>query len=360
MVHGQHIKQKLMKKKKIALALQGGGSHGAFTWGVLEKLFEEDAFDIRGICGTSAGAMNAAMAVYGFHQNGNQGAIDLLKEFWTKVSAGAALYPVQASPMDKIISPGSMEYSLGYNMFNMMSNFLTPYEWNPLNINPLKDILLELIDFNVLPKSKIELFVCATNVKTGQAKIFDFRDMSADALLASACLPSVYQSVEIDGQFYWDGGYKGNPPLFPLIKGTDTNDVLLVQINPYIISEVPKKADQIAHRINELCFNSSLVAELELIYFKNKILAKGYDMDGALRKIRFHSISADSILEAFDTSSKSNVSWDFISLLRNEGRAYAEKWLADNYDKVENEKSYSFSEGINQEFYDMVNEKKTI
>jgi NTE family protein len=349
-----------MAKKKIALALQGGGSHGAFTWGVLEKFFEEDVFEIRGICGTSAGAMNAAMAVYGFQKNGNQGAIDLLKSFWMKVSEVSEFFPIHASPFDKMFSVGNMDFSFGYNMFSMMGNFLTPYQWNPLNINPLKDILLELIDFNVLQKSEMKLFVCATNVKTGQAKIFNLDTMSADALLASACLPSLYQAVEIENEFYWDGGYRGNPPLYPLIKGTDTNDILLVQINPYIIKEIPTKADQIAHRINELSFNSSLIAELELIYFKNKILAKGYDMDGQLRKIRFHSISASDVLEQYSTSSKSNISWSFINQLRNDGREYATQWLANNYDKVENETSNSFSEGINKEFYYMVNNKKTI
>ena len=349
-----------MKKKKLGLALQGGGSHGAFTWGVLEKLLEEDLFDIRGICGTSAGAMNAAMAVYGFQKNGNQGAIDLLKAFWTRVSVESALYPIQPSSLDKIISPGSMELSFGYNAFTYISNFLSPYQWNPLNINPLKKILIDLIDFTELQKSEMELFVCATNVKSGQAKIFNLKTISADALLASACLPSLYQAVEIEGELYWDGGFKGNPPLFPLIKGTNTSDILLVQINPYRIKKVPKKPDEIAHRINELSFNSSLIAELELIYFKNKILSKGYDMDGALRKIRFHSIFAGDVLEELDISSKSNASWGFINMLRGKGREYATKWLEGNYDKIENEKTDSFSEGINTEFYDMIQEKKTI
>lgn len=349
-----------MKKKKIGLALQGGGSHGAFTWGVLEKLLEEDSFDIRGICGTSAGAMNAAMAVYGFQKNGNQGAIDLLKAFWTRVSLESALYPLQPSYLDNMLSSGSIKLSFGYNAFTYISNFLSPYQWNPCNINPLKKILLDLIDFTELQKSKMELFVCATNVKSGQAKIFNLDNISADALLASACLPSLYQAVEIEGQFYWDGGFKGNPPLYPLIKGTNTNDILLVQINPYITNEVPKKPDQIAHRINELSFNSSLVAELELIYFKNKILDKGYDMEGELRKIRFHSISPDDVLQGLDTSSKSNVSWNFINMLRAKGREYASKWLADNYNKVENEKTDSFSQGINNEFYNIVQEKKII
>ncbi|HET8963974.1 MAG TPA: patatin-like phospholipase family protein [Chitinophagales bacterium] len=348
-----------MKKKKITLALQGGGSHGAFTWGVLEKLFEEDVFDILGICGTSAGAMNAAMAAYGYHKNGNQGAIDLLKKFWYTVSTNFLFSPIQASVYDKFMSPGSMAFSWAYNAFNIASTFLSPYQWNPLNINPLKSILSELIDFDELRKSKMELFVCATNVKTGQAKIFNRKTMSVDALLASACLPNVYQAVEIDKEFYWDGGFRGNPPLFPLIKGTKTNDVLLVHINPYIIHHVPEKADEITHRINELSFNSSLVAELELIYFKNKVLAKGFDMDGELRKIRFHSIITDDTFDKYDISSKSNASWDFINRLRNEGRTHAENWLKSNYDNVENDATDSFSQGINDEFFYMVkNEKK--
>ncbi len=337
-------------KKEITLALQGGGSHGAFTWGVLEKLFEEDAFDITGICGTSAGAINAGIAAYGYHKNGNQGAINLLKEFWERLATASVYSPVQPSQLDKMLSAGDMEFSPGYNLFNLMSTFLSPYQWNVLDTNPLRDILLELLDFKELQQSKMKLFTCATNVKTGQPKTFDLEHMSVDAMLASACLPLLFKAVEVDKEFYWDGGYMGNPPLYPLIEATNTSDILLIQINPFRINKVPKKADEIIHRINELSFNSSLRAELRLIEFKNKLVTSGYDMDGKLRKIHFHAISADNALEEFDVSSKSNTSRDFIELLRNRGREAATQWLADNKDTVGNETSANFSVNLQHEF----------
>ncbi len=337
-------------KKEITLALQGGGSHGAFTWGVLEKLFEEDAFDITGICGTSAGAINAGIAAYGYHKNGNQGAINLLKEFWERLATASVYSPVQPSQLDKMLSAGDMEFSPGYNLFNLMSTFLSPYQWNVLDTNPLRDILLELLDFKELQQSKMKLFTCATNVKTGQPKTFDLEHMSVDAMLASACLPLLFKAVEVDKEFYWDGGYMGNPPLYPLIEATNTSDILLIQINPFRINKVPKKADEIIHRINELSFNSSLRAELRLIEFKNKLVTSGYDMDGKLRKIHFHAISADNALEEFDVSSKSNTSRDFIELLRNRGREAATQWLADNKDTVGNETTANFSVNLQHEF----------
>ena len=340
----------MKKKKDITIALQGGGSHGAFTWGVLEKLFEEDVFNITGICGTSAGAINAGVAVYGYHKNGNQGAIDLLKEFWKKLSTESVYSPVQPSQLDKMLSSGNMEFSPGYNLFNLMSTFLSPYQWNILDTNPLRAILLDLLDFKELQQSKIKLFTCATNVKTGQPKTFDLEHMSVDAMLASACLPLLFKAVEVNKEYYWDGGYMGNPPLYPLIEGVNTNDILLIQINPFRINKVPKKADEIIHRINELSFNSSLRAELRLIEFKNKLVDSGYDMNGKLRKIRFHAISADNALEEFDVSSKSNTSGSFIELLRNRGRKAATQWLADNTDTVGNKTTADFSVNLQHEF----------
>jgi NTE family protein len=337
-------------KKELTLALQGGGSHGAFTWGVLEKLLEEDIFNISGICGTSAGAINAAIAVYGYHKNGKQGAIDLLSTFWERISIESAYSLVQPSLIDKMLSAGNMEFSPGYNMFNIMSNFLSPSQWNPLNINPLKDILLDLIDFTKLKESKMKLFTCATNVKSGEAKIFTLKNVSVDTLLASACLPMLYKAVKIENEYYWDGGYLGNPPMYPLIRGTNTSDVLLVQTNPFDIKKTPEKSDEILHRINELSFNSSLIAELWLIEFKNKLLADGYDMGGQLRKINYHVICADNTLEQFDVSSKSNTSWDFLNLLRNRGREEATIWLKKNYDSIGKRTTAEFSFKKQHEF----------
>jgi NTE family protein len=338
-------------KKNITLALQGGGSHGAFTWGVLEKLFEEDVFNITGICGTSAGAVNAAVAVYGFKKNGNKGAIELLETFWKRVSLESVFSPVQPTLIDKMLSPGNMVYSPGYNLFMIMSGFLSPYQWNPTDINPLRDILLDIIDFEELRQSKIKLFACATNVKTGQAKVFCLHEMSVDTVLASACLPQLFKAVQVGTEYYWDGGFMGNPPLFPLISGTDTTDILLVQLNPGRINKIPQRADEIQHRINEISFNSSLIAELRAIRFKDRIMDMGFNMGGKLRKLHYHSIYADDVLEEFDVSSKSNTSWDFLCLLRQLGREYAGNWIADNYDKVGKKASADFSRELQDEFF---------
>jgi NTE family protein len=353
-----------MAKDKLTLALQGGGSHGAFTWGVLEKLFEEDKFDITAICGTSAGAMNAGIAAYGYHEGGNKGAIDLLNKFWERLAEEALISPIQPTLLDKMLSAGNMDFSPGYNIANLMSNYLSPYQWNPLDVNPLKDILLELIDFKKLQKGKMELFTCATNVKTGQPKVFAREDISVDALLASACLPLAYKAVQVGNQFYWDGGYMGNPPLYPLIHGTKTDDILIVQINPCRINKVPKKSDAILHRINELSFNSSLIGELRLIEFKNALLEndvirkellkndefKKYKVYGELRNIRYHVIFADEALEEFDVSSKSNTSWDFISLLKERGKEYAAEWLKTDAKGVGKKTTADFSAELEHEY----------
>jgi len=336
-------------KKDIALALQGGGSHGAFTWGVLEKFFEENIFNITGICGTSAGAVNAAVAISGYEKGGNKGAIDFLNKFWERLSQETIFSPIQPTLADKIMSAGNMEFSPGYNIFTVMSNFLSPYQWNPLGINILRDILMELIDIKALQKSEMELFACATNVKTGQAKVFDLDQItSVDHILASACLPSLFKAVEIDNEFYWDGGFMGNPPLYPLIHGTKTSDIVLVQINPCNVNKVPKDADEIAHRLNEISFNSSLIAELRLIEFKNKVLAAGYNMNGELRDIRYHVILGGRTLEEFDVSSKSNTTWDFLCLLKQIGREHAENWIKENYKYVGVKTTANFSEELGQ------------
>lgn len=326
-----------MEKKKISLALQGGGSHGAFTWGILEKLLEEDVLDIRGICGTSAGAMNAALTVYGLNVNGNQGAIDTLEKFWKAVGKNAAMSPLQPSWLDHALYPGGLEFSVGYHFFNMFTNTLSPYQFNPLDVNPLRDLLLEIIDFSVTNKSDTKLFVCATNVRTCKPKVFQSPNITVDSLLASACLPMLYKAVEIDGEAYWDGGYMGNPPIWPLIDFTDTSDILLCKINPIEIQEIPKTVREIQDRINDISFNGSLMAEMRMIYFKDKILNMGYDVRGRLRKVHFHAISADVALGEYSLSSKFNANWDFLNTLREKGRIHATKWLEQNFEQVNNE-----------------------
>ena len=250
-----------MEIKKIDLALQGGGAHGAYTWGVIDRLLDDDRIEIDGVCGTSAGAMNGVCAIYGLKKGGRNLAKHLLVKFWHKISEAGKLSPLQPSWFDKMMSPGNMDFSPTYRLFSMTTENFTPKQLNPTQYNPLEKILNEVIDFKELhllhpPK----LFVCATNVKTCEARVFGHSEITAKTILASACLPYMYDAVEIDGEYYWDGGYIGNPPLQPLIDFTEgTDDILLIQINPKNIKTVPTSIEDIKDRVNELSFNSSLI-----------------------------------------------------------------------------------------------------
>lgn len=329
----------MKEKKKVSLALQGGGSHGAFTWGIIERLLQEDVLDIRGICGTSAGAMNAAVAAHGLQKGGRQGAIDLLETFWKRVADSAKFSPMQPSWLDSALYPGDANFSLGFQMFSFMTQNLSPYQFNPMDVNPLRDIVTDLIDFDELARSDVKVFVCATNVKTCKPKIFKGKEVTADALMASTCLPLLFKAVEINGDFYWDGGYMGNPPIYPLIDHTDSNDILLLKVNPVVVSHVPKTVAEIQDRINDISFNSSLMAEMRMVYFKEKILKLGYDLRGRLRKVYFHGISADQVLDDYSLASKFNASWKFLNTLRERGHQSADKWLHESYGKVGTESS---------------------
>lgn len=318
-----------MAKKKIALALQGGGSHGAYTWGILERLLEEDRFDIRGICGASSGAMNGAIALYGMHTGGNKGAIDLLERFWNHIGDGFKHSPMQPSFLDGHYSPGGLEFSPGYQFVNFLSSIVSPYDIDPEDTHThyLKELLLNLIDFKELRKSKVQLFASATNVLTSKPKVFDLSEMTVDTLLASAALPLMYKAVKIDGEFYWDGVYLCNPQIDPLIDFTDTKDVVIVKVSPAIIDKVPKSIQEIHNRISQISLHASLMAEMRLLYFKNSMVERGFDMNGRLRKVHFHEITADFIMDDLSLTSKFNFSPEFLNLLRMRGRAETERWL---------------------------------
>jgi len=325
-----------MKEKHVGVALQGGGAHGAFTWGVLDRLLEVDEIVADGMVGTSAGAINAVVTAYGLHIGGKAKAKELLDRLWKDIAlSGNVMF--KPSFMDTMFSNGDMHSTPGYMMFNAMTQFLSPYQMNPANINPLREILTNLVDFEELRRyNEKRLFVCATNVKTNRAKVFSNEEMTVDAVLASACLPYLFQAVEIDGQYYWDGGYMGNPPLFPLIENTEIHDLLLVKINSINISDVPTTARDIEDRITEICFNSSLINEMKLIHYRNELVRKGVDLkDGKnAREIFVHSISAHEALGHMKHSSKMNTSWEFLLELKQKGRIYAEKWLQEEYHLV--------------------------
>jgi NTE family protein len=310
----------------IDLALQGGGSHGAFTWGVLDRLLEEPWLRIAGISGTSAGAMNAAVLAVGWTEGGADGARHALERFWKRVSDAAAFGPLQRSPIDRLMGRWTLDTSPAYVFMDLISRVLSPYALNPLDFNPLRRILADCIDCDRLANAPIKLFVTATSVRTGRGRVFRNSEITADVLLASACLPTMFRAIEIDGEPYWDGGFTGNPTITPLVRETDAHDFLLVQINPRERAETPLTAPEILNRLNEVSFNSSLMKELRMIALLRQVADPGTGEGARWAHMRTHRIMSD-MLAQFGASSKLNAEWKFIAMLRTEGRRAASEFL---------------------------------
>jgi len=259
----------------IDLALQGGGSHGAFTWGVLDRLLEERWFNIAAISGTSAGAMNAAVLADGWTDGGAEAARHALNSYWRHVSRAAIYSPLQRSLVDRMLGRWSFDTSPAYIAMDLMSRVVSPYHLNPFGINPLRDIVAKSINFERLARSPILLFITATNVRTGRGHIFRNAEITPDVLLASACLPTMFRAVEIDGDAYWDGGFAGNPTITPLVRESDAHDTILVQINPRERPNTPNSAAEIINRLNEISFNSPLMKELRMIALLRQVADPG-------------------------------------------------------------------------------------
>ncbi len=317
----------------IDLALQGGGSHGAFTWGVLDRLLEEPWLHIAAISGTSAGAMNAAVLADGWVAGGAQGARDALENYWRQVARGAAISPLQRSLLDRLMGRWSLDTSPAYLAMDLMSRVLSPYDLNPLGFNPLSAILDKSIDFERLVRSPIKLFITATNVRTGRGRIFRNGEITADVLLASACLPTMFRAVEIDGDAYWDGGYAGNPTITPLIRESDAHDTILIQINPRERPDTPRSATEILNRLNEISFNSPLMKELRMIALLRQVADPGHGEGERWAQMRTHRIMTDMLLE-LGASSKLNAEWSFVAKLRDEGRRVTSEFLDQHGDDV--------------------------
>ena len=322
--------------KIVNLALQGGGAHGAFTWGVLERLLEDERIGFEGISATSAGAMNATVFAYGMAEGGREGARKALANFWRRVSHASSMGPLQPSPFDRLLGNRGLEWSPAFVMFDLVTRLLSPYQFNPLNHNPLREVLLQSVDFERLRSHccPIKLFLSATNVRTGKVKVFDNDEIGPDAVLASGCLPFLFQAVEVRGEHYWDGGYMGNPAMFPLIYGCEANDVLVVHINPLDRPELPHTAVEIMNRINEISFNSSLMREMRAISFVTRLIEDGAIPDMRLKKMLVHSIAADDVMSELGVASKLNGDWEFLTYLRDVGRERAGQWLEENYAKL--------------------------
>ena len=334
--HRHHSHAKVAGLKSINLALQGGGAHGAFTWGVLDRLVEEEKLGFDGISATSAGAMNAAVFAYGLSEGGREGAKKALANFWRRVSHAAALGPLQPTALDRMFGNKSLEYSPAFMIFDMLSRVLSPYQFNPLNYNPLRDVISECVDFEKLRMTccPVKLFISATNVRSGKVRVFANDEVNVDAVLASACLPFMFQAVEIDGDSYWDGGYMGNPCIYPLIYDCESTDVLIVHINPLERKQMPHTAAEILNRINEISFNSSLMREMRALSFVTKLIDSGELKSEGMKRMLVHAISADEVMNGLGHTSKLNADWEFLVNLRDTGRAHAETWLKDNWKKL--------------------------
>lgn len=322
-------------KKRINLALQGGGAHGAFTWGVIDELLADGRLEIEGISGTSAGSMNAVVYAYGMIQ-GPEGARQALHDFWRAISlAGKHYSPIQQMPWEKAVFGHKLEYTMAAHWLRMITHTFSPYQLNPLNFSPLRQVLETAVDFSVLEqKSKTKLWLAATNVRTGKARVFSTEEVTADVVLASACLPFLFQAVEIDGEHYWDGGYMGNPVLYPLIYDTESRDIVIVHINPIERPGPPKTAEDIFNRINEISFNTSLIKELRAIYFVQTMIQNDWIKEehrSKLKDVLVHSIRSDHALSDLSIMTKFSSDWDFLLMLRNRGRSHARQWLDANF-----------------------------
>ncbi len=317
--------------RPVSLALQGGGAHGAFTWGVLDALLEDGRIAPKAISATSAGAMNACALVMGRVRGGDEGARQALDEFWRAVSRAGGGF---------LRAPG---WSRLAPWFDALTRLTSPYDTNPFGYDPLLDILDKQIDFDAIHDcAEIQLFIAATCVTTGRSKVFSGDEVTRDAVRASATLPFIHQAVEIDGQPFWDGGFTGNPALWPLFYADAPHDLLIVHINPMERPGTPKSAEDILNRVNEITFNASLLAELRAVAFVQRLIRDDLLKDprkAQLRNMRVHSIRADDAISQSPASSKYETSWSFLTELRDRGRETARAWLDSCSDKVGKESS---------------------
>ena len=313
----------------VDLALQGGGSHGAFTWGVLDRLLEDSELRFDGVSGTSAGAMNAAVMASGLMQGGPEGAREALEGFWKRVSDAARMSPLRRGPIEILTGNWTLDYSPVFAAVEFAAQVFSPYDSSLGGSNPLSKILAESVDFAHLVESPVKVFVTATNVHTGQGRIFRNAELTPEVLMASACLPTMFQAVEIDGVPYWDGGYAGNPSMSPLVRECSASDTILVQINPIVRPGTPRTAREIQNRLNEISFNATLLKELKAGALLRQVADPGKGEGAAWANMRVHRISSEIMLE-LGYSSKMLTEWPFFTMLRDEGRKSADAFLAEH------------------------------
>lgn len=331
--------------KLIDLALQGGGAHGALTWGVLDRILEDERLEIDGISGTSAGAMNAVVVADGLQRGGRDAARESLRAFWRAVSDTARFSPIQRSLWDRLTGNYNLDYSPSYLFFESLTQLIPPAKLNPLGFNPLRDLVARQVDFECVNACrKLKVFVTATNVRTGRPHIFRQPYLSVDTVMASACLPFTFKAVEIDGEAYWDGGYSGNPALYPLVDDQLCRDLVVVQINPMVRRKLPVNAREILNRLNEITFNSSLIKELHSIHLLHQLIeAESLELE-SYRAMRLHLIHVEREVQELSASSKMNAEWGFLTRLHNQGRAWASEWLDKHFDAIGERSTFDLNE----------------
>ena len=324
--------------KRIDLALQGGGAHGAFTWGVLDRLLEDERLEIAAVSGASAGAMNGVVLAHGLMAGGRVQAREALRRFWSRVSNAARA----GSTLQGLFRDWSLDGTM-FGYADWISHVYSPYQFNPFNINPLRDIVASEVDFDLVRGcNKMELFISCTHVRTGRLREFRKRELNLDVVMASACLPTLFRAVEIEGEAYWDGGYVGNPSLMPLITESPAQDLMLVQINPSLRDEVPTRAQAIVDRVNEITFNNSLLKELRTIALLKQLLqieglptgTSPGSLFSQVHALKLHRIDAEEKLARFGASSKMITAWPFVLKLHQIGREAAALWLDRNFTHI--------------------------
>ncbi len=320
--------------KRVNLALQGGGSHGAFSWGVIDRILEDERIEIEAVTGASAGAVNAAALADGIAEGHRDQTRQKLRSLWSAISEAARLSPIARTPCDMVRGDWGLTGSPGYLWFDLLSRLASPYDINPFNFNPLLSLIEKHIDFDRVRNSPLKVYVAATNVETGRAQVFEGKELTAGHIQASACLPHAFQAAIIDGKPYWDGGYMGNPPLWPLFENSVSNDVILIQINPIERKGVPRAARDILDRIDEITFNASLLRELRTVDFVCRLLHAGRLEGTGYRPVYVHTIGDETWLAGLGASSKLNAEKAFLDLLFEKGRAAADCWLEKHFDMI--------------------------
>jgi NTE family protein len=323
----------LAGQKAINLALQGGGCHSAFSWGVIDRLLEDERLTFDGVSATSTGCVNAVLLADGLASGGRAAAKELLQTFWQKLSEMTSLSIIAPSIFDKMNPTFGLEHSPGFLFADMVSRFMSPYQLNPFDLNPVRDLLNKLVDFErVRRQQAIKLYLSATTVRTGKIAVFTNEEITADHVIASACMPFRMRAPEIGGEHYWDGGFMGNPAIFPVIYGGTSCDILLIRLTPAYRSELPTSARAILDRMEEISFNAALMREMRVISFMTEMIDEGKVSGG--KRVFIHTIEAESIIKDLAATSKMNADWTFLTYLFERGRERADVWLAKNFDRI--------------------------